>query len=117
MRDVARHFTMGTSMTKNVEETAGDLAAGFAALRDEVSKLAETMRALVQQQARAAGHHVSDAVGDVTDKIATSATDVQNRVRTASGEIEARIERNPLTTMLIILAIGISLGMLSRSRG
>ena len=103
-------------MTKNAEETAGDLTAGLAALRRDISRLAETMRELMQYQKQAAGLRVSEAVADARDKIASTATDAQNRVRAASGEIEASIERNPLIVVLIAFVVGMSLGMMSRSR-
>ena len=104
-------------MTKSDEGTTGDLAADFAALRQDVARLADTISGLVQHQTQAAGHRVSEAVDGVKDRIAGTAADTQNRVRTASGEIEAGIERNPLTAILIALGIGMSLGLLSRSRG
>jgi ElaB/YqjD/DUF883 family membrane-anchored ribosome-binding protein len=103
-------------MTKITEGTTGDLAADLAALRQDVARLAETMSKVVQHQAQAAGHRVSEAVGDTKDRITSTAADAQNRVRAVSGEIEAYIEHNPLTAVLIALGIGMSLGLLSRSR-
>jgi ElaB/YqjD/DUF883 family membrane-anchored ribosome-binding protein len=103
-------------MSRSADDSAGDLAADLAALRRDVARLAETMSALVQQQAQAAGHRVFEAVGDARDKIAGTAADAQDRVRAMGGEIEACIERNPLTAVLIALGIGVSLGLLSRSR-
>jgi len=100
-------------MTENAEGTAG---ADLAALRQDVARLAETVSKLVQHQTQAAGRRVSEAVGDARDKIASGATDAQNRVRATSGEIEACIERNPLMAVLIALGLGVSLGLLSRSR-
>ena len=104
-------------MTKNAEGASGDLTADLAALRQDIARLAETMSELVQHQTQAAGLRVSDAVGDARDRIVSTAADAQNRVRAASGEIEARIERNPLTAVLIAFGIGTLLGMMSRSRG
>jgi ElaB/YqjD/DUF883 family membrane-anchored ribosome-binding protein len=104
-------------MTRSAEDTPPDLAADLAALRRDVARLAETLSALVQQQTQAAGHRVSEAVGGARDRIASTAADAQNRVRAASGEIEAQIERNPLMAVLIALGVGVSLGLLSRSRG
>jgi ElaB/YqjD/DUF883 family membrane-anchored ribosome-binding protein len=103
-------------MSRSADDSPGDLAADLAALRRDVARLAETMSALVQQQTQAAGHRVSEAVGDVRDKIASTATDAQDRVRAAGGEIEACIERNPLMSVLIALGVGVSLGLLGRSR-
>ena len=79
-------------MTKPADGAAGDLAADLAALRQDVAHLAETFGKLVQHQ-------------------------TQDRVRAASSEIEASIVRNPFTAVLIALGIGISVGMMNRSRG
>ena len=100
-------------MSKNSE---GDLAADLAALREDVARLAETMNKLVQRQTEAAGAGVSEAVGDVKDKIANTAAEARD-ASTASGEIEASIERNPVTAVLIAFGVGMWLGLLSRSRG
>lgn len=93
-------------MTEDTEATSGDLAADLAALRRDVARLAETMSTRVQHQTQAAGHRVTEAVSDA-----------QNRVRVAGGEIEACIERNPLTAVLIALGVGMSLGLLSWRHG
>jgi ElaB/YqjD/DUF883 family membrane-anchored ribosome-binding protein len=103
-------------MTKNTEETAEDLTAELAALRRDIARLAETMRELMEQRTQAAGLRVSEAVADARDRIASTATDAQDRVRAASSEIEASIERNPLIVALIAFVVGMSLGMITRSR-
>jgi ElaB/YqjD/DUF883 family membrane-anchored ribosome-binding protein len=79
-------------MTEHAEGAAGDFAADLAALRADVAHLAETLGKLVQHQ-------------------------TQDRVRAASGEIEASIRRNPLTAILVAFGIGMSVGMMNRSRG
>jgi len=78
-------------MTEHAEGAAGDFAADLAALRQDVAHLAETLGKLVQHQ-------------------------TQDRVRAASGEIQASIRRNPLTAVLIAFGIGISVGIMNRSR-
>jgi ElaB/YqjD/DUF883 family membrane-anchored ribosome-binding protein len=115
--DVARFVILETSMTKNAEGAAGDLNADLAALREDVARLAETLSKLVQRQTHAAGLGVSDAVGDAKDTIASTAADARKHVRAARSEIEASIERNPLTAALIAFGVGMLLGMMSRSRG
>ena len=114
---VAGLFMLENSMTKNTEGAAGDLTADVTALRQDVARLAETMSELVRDQTQAAAGRVSEAVGDARHKIASTAADAQNRVRAASGEIEASIERNPLTAVLVAFGIGMLFGMMSRSRG
>jgi len=104
-------------MTENVNKNfARDLAADLAALRNDVARLAETMSELVQHQTQAAGFRVSEVVGDAKDRIASTAADARNRVCAASGEIEASIELNPLTAVLIAFGIGMLLGVVRRSR-
>lgn len=104
-------------MTKNTESAAGDLTADLAALREDVARLTETIGRLVQHQTQTAGLGVTDIVGDAKEKIASTTADAKSRVRAASGEIEASVERNPVTAVLIAFGIGMSLGMMSRSRG
>jgi ElaB/YqjD/DUF883 family membrane-anchored ribosome-binding protein len=101
------------SMSKNTE---GDVTAELAAIREDVARLAETISKLLQHQTRGAGLGASEAVGDAKDRIASTAADAQNHARAASGEIEASIERNPLTAVLIAFGVGMWLGMISRSR-
>jgi ElaB/YqjD/DUF883 family membrane-anchored ribosome-binding protein len=101
------------SMSKNTE---GDVAADLAAIREDVARLAETIGKLFQRQSQAAGVGVSEAVGDARDKIADTAAEARNLTRAASGGLEASVERNPLTAVLIAFGAGIWLGMISRSR-
>jgi ElaB/YqjD/DUF883 family membrane-anchored ribosome-binding protein len=112
--DVAGVVMLEMSMSKNTE---GDVAADLAAIREDVARLAETISKLLQRQSQAAGVGVSEAVGDAKDKVADTAAEARNLTRAASGEIEASIERNPLTAVLIAFGIGMWLGMMSRSRG
>ena len=104
-------------MTKNVESAAEDLTADLAALRQDVARLTEAIGKLVQHQTQTAGLGASDMVGGAKEKIASTAADAQSRVRAASDEIEASVERNPVTAVLIAFGIGMLLGMMSRSRG
>jgi ElaB/YqjD/DUF883 family membrane-anchored ribosome-binding protein len=100
-------------MSKNTE---GDVAADLAALRQDVARLAETIGKVLQHQTQAAGVGVSEAVGDAKDKVADTAAGARDFTRAASGEIEASIERNPLTAVLIAFGVGMWLGMIGRSR-
>jgi ElaB/YqjD/DUF883 family membrane-anchored ribosome-binding protein len=104
-------------MTKDVEDAAGDLTADFAALRRDVARVTETIGELVQRQTQSAGLRASEAVGEARDRITNTAAEAQGQLRSASGEIEASIERNPLTAVLIAFGVGISLGVFGRSRG
>lgn len=104
---------MGTSTQGPAEDIATDLIA----LRQDIARLVEAVRELAQNRTQAAGLQVAEAVGDAKAKIAGAAVGAQDRVREASGEIEDGIERNPLIAVLIAFGVGMSLGMMIRSRG
>lgn len=93
-----------------------DITADLAALRHDVARLAEYVGAQVQGQAQGAARHVSDAVDDAKSRIASTAADVKSRVTTAGGQVEASIERNPLTAIVVSFGAGMALGMMVRSR-
>lgn len=103
-------------MTRSSEGTTEDIPADLAALRQDVARLSESISALLQTQAQGAAQHFSDAVGDAKAKFASTAADVKSRVNAAGGEIEASIERHPLTAVLISFGVGMALGMVSRFR-
>jgi len=104
-------------MSRNTESAAEEFTADLAALREDVTSLADRLTKLVQHQTQSASHRVSEAVGDATDKIASTATNAQKSVCAAGREIEASIERKPLMSVLIAFGVGMSLGLLSRLRG
>ena len=82
-------------MTKNTEGVAGDLTADLAALRQDVGRLVETVNELMHRQM----------------------ADAQENVRAVRGEIEASIQRKPITAVLIAFGIGMLIGRMNRSRG
>ena len=104
-------------MSENIEGVTADIGSDLAALRRDIAHLAEAIRGLVAVQTEAAGVRLSGAMGDAKSKISNAADDAQNSVRAASGEIEAAIDRNPLTAVLIALVVGMFIGLISRSRG
>ena len=74
------------------------------------------MGKFMRQQAQAASERAFEAVGDATDRLASTTADAQNRVCAAGTAFEAGVARHPLTSTLIALGIGMSLGLLSRWR-
>jgi ElaB/YqjD/DUF883 family membrane-anchored ribosome-binding protein len=96
---------------KTGEPTAADLTADLAALRADITRLSDTIAGLVRTQADHAG-----AVGDARDQLSRAAADAQDSALGAAADLERRIERNPLTAVLIAAGLGIMLGMMSRSR-
>jgi ElaB/YqjD/DUF883 family membrane-anchored ribosome-binding protein len=94
-----------------------DLSAELASLRADIARLSETLAGLVRGQAGAAGAAVRGAVGDARDQISQAAAQAQDSALGAAADLERRIERNPLTAVLIAAGVGIALGMMSKSRG
>jgi len=103
-------------MTKTTEGTIEDTTAHLVALRQDIARLSESFSALLQNPAPGIAQHDSDAVDDTKAKISSTAADVKSRVNAAGGEIEASIERNPLTAIMISFGVGIALGMMTRVR-
>ena len=103
-------------MTKTTEGTFEETTAHLAALRRDIARLSESVSALLQNSAPGVAEQVSDAVDDAKAKFSSTAADVKSRVNGAGGEIEASIERHPLTAMLISFGVGMALGMMTRAR-
>ena len=102
---------------KTGDVAAPDLAADLAALRADIARLSDTMAGLMRGQVDAAGAAVKGAVGDARSQISQAACHAQESAFGAAADIERRIERNPLTAVLIAVGIGMALGMMTKSRG
>ena len=104
-------------MNKDFEIAGEEISASFAALRRDMSKLVEAMSALAQNQTRTAGDQFAETVGDATARVSATGAEAARRVGAAGCEMEACVERNPLTTALVAFGVGVSLGMLTRKLG
>jgi ElaB/YqjD/DUF883 family membrane-anchored ribosome-binding protein len=102
---------------KTDDVAASDLAADLAALRADIARLSDTMSGLVKTQANSAGAAVRGAMGDARDQLSQAAAQAQDSALGAAAELERKIEKNPLTAVLIAAGIGMALGMMSKSRG
>ena len=103
-------------MSKITEGTVEDTTAHLAALRQDIARLSESVGALLQNPAPGAAQQVSNAVDGAKATFFSTAADVKSRVNSAGGEIEASIERNPLTAIMISFGVGMALGMMTRAR-
>ena len=102
---------------KTGDFTPSDLNADLTALRADIARLSDTVAAMVRFQADAAGAAVRGAVGDARDQLSQAASNAQDSAYGAAADLERRIEKNPLTAVLIAAGIGMALGMMSKSRG
>ena len=96
---------------------APDLAADLAAIRADITRLSDTMARLMLGQADAARAVVKGAVGDARSQISQAANSAQDSAFGVAADVERRIEKNPLTAVLIAAGIGMALGMMTKSRG
>jgi ElaB/YqjD/DUF883 family membrane-anchored ribosome-binding protein len=99
---------------KPVEEATQDFTADLTALRDDIAKLSSSISDLIRAQTAATTNTVTGAVDNARQKISDTASKAQDRVSGASTDLEAAIERNPLSAVLIALATGIFVGLLTR---
>ena len=101
---------------RTADGAAADIAADLATLRADIKNLSETIAGLMRGRSNAAGAAVKGAVGDARDQISQAASHAQDSVFGAAADLERRIERDPLTAVLIAAGIGIAIGMTTKSR-
>jgi ElaB/YqjD/DUF883 family membrane-anchored ribosome-binding protein len=92
------------------------LAADFAALRDDVTKLTSSVTELARRQASATTSTVMDTVDGTRQKLSDTTAEAQNRLREAGSDLEGMIERNPMVAILAALSAGLMIGMMSGAR-
>ena len=112
--DAGGEFIMSA---KTGDSGSSELVADLAALRADIARLSDTVAAMARTQADAVGAAMKGAVGDARDQLSQAASNAQDSALGAAADIERRIERNPLTAVLIAAGIGMALGMMSKSRG
>src|ERR1700683_3546344 len=105
------------SMSNKTGDAVSDLSTDLAAVRADIARLSDTMATLMRSQADAAGAAVRGAVDGARDQLSQAAAQAQDSAFGAAADLERRIERNPLTAVLIAAGIGMALGMMSKSRG
>ena len=101
---------------KSGDATAADFAVDLAALRADIASLSETIAGLMRGRFNAAGAAVKGAVGDARDQLSQAASHAQDSAFGAAADLERRIERDPLTAVLIAAGIGMAIGMMTKSR-
>ena len=88
----------------------------LALLRRDIEKLSRDVTALVKNQTAAASANLMQAIDAAKGSIADSATEAGERVSSLGTELEATIARNPITSLLIALGVGVMAGMMTHSR-
>lgn len=96
------------------EDVSQDIAADLASLRDDIAKLTASVSELVRAEATATTNTVLGAVNDARQKFSERASEAQDRLSGAGSDVEATIKRNPLMAVLVAMAAGVLIGLLSR---
>lgn len=102
--------------TKLRGDAAQDFAADLAALRADIASLTTSVGALIKAETSASTETLYGAMDAARQKLADGAADAKERLSGASSDLEVVIERNPLVAVLIALAAGLFVGLLSRGR-
>ncbi|MEJ0094428.1 MAG: hypothetical protein WDN46_13610 [Methylocella sp.] len=101
---------------KPFEEASHNFAADLTALREDITRLSASVTELVRGQASVTTESVFGAVDAARQKLSDGASDAKDRLAGASSDLEATIERNPLIAVLIAMAAGLLIGLMSRAR-
>jgi ElaB/YqjD/DUF883 family membrane-anchored ribosome-binding protein len=97
------------------------------ALKSDLTQLSNTVTQLVQSQGTGLREAALGAVGAARERVGATvsgaaeqgrqlAGQAQTQVAAMAREIEAQIERNPMTAVLVALGVGFAVGLMSRSR-
>jgi ElaB/YqjD/DUF883 family membrane-anchored ribosome-binding protein/uncharacterized protein YjbJ (UPF0337 family) len=101
-----------------VQKAAGnamnEIANGdFDALRADVTKLAQTVSQLVQNQASSTRDQINSVVGTASDNLSQTAAMAQDRFNSMEAEMESQIKKNPLAAVGVALGIGVLIGKMT----
>jgi len=99
--------------TKAKEASVSD---EISVLKADIARLTAAVADLVKLEASQARSKVEDVVVDLYNEGRDKLGQVGDRAKGLSEELNHTIERNPTTSVLTALGIGLVLGMLSRSR-
>ncbi|MBW0004929.1 MAG: DUF883 family protein [Hyphomicrobiales bacterium] len=91
------------------EIASGDLDS----LRADVTKLAQTVSQLVQNQANSTRNQITNAVGAAGDNLSQTAAMAQDRFMSMEAEMESQIKQNPLAAVGVAFGIGLLIGKMT----
>ena len=95
---------------KPTEEPADEIRDELKALRDDFAKLVDTVKSLGGERAESVLHRAKEAAEHTADEIRMSAGEARQRGEAAAEDIEAMIQRHPLTSILVAVGLGFIFG-------
>ncbi|MDR3463069.1 MAG: hypothetical protein P4L76_12220 [Beijerinckiaceae bacterium] len=96
-------------------KVAQDFTADLATLRDDIAKLTGTVSQLLRSRAAGAGGRVYNSYAETVDHLGDRAAEARDQLGSIGHDVEARIERNPLSAILVAALAGLLLGLFSRA--
>lgn len=103
-------------LLRNRATDAADQASGiFGRARDRAASRAADARDQVKSRAYDARDDLMSRASDARDRFSDHAADLQDRMGSLGSDLETKIERNPLTAVVVAAIAGLLMGMLSRS--
>jgi len=97
------------------KETAA-VSEEITVLKQDIARLTAAVADLVKLEATQARGRVEDVVVDLYKEGREALSQAGTRAKGLSDDLNHTIERNPTTSVLAALGIGLVIGMLSRSR-
>lgn len=104
-----------TKEFKETEKAAQDFTADLATLRDDIAKLTGTVTQLLRSRANTATDQVYSSYAQTRDQLGNRAAEARDQLGSLSSEVESKIERNPLSAVLVAALAGLLLGLFSRA--
>jgi len=103
-----------STVQKAASNAMNEIASGdFEALQADVTKLAQTVGQLVQNQASSTREQMRSVVGAASDNLTQTAAMAQDRFMSLEAEMESQIKRNPLAAVGVALGIGVLIGKMT----
>jgi ElaB/YqjD/DUF883 family membrane-anchored ribosome-binding protein len=90
-----------------------DFTADLATLRDDIAKLTGTVSQLLRARANTATGHVYNSYAETRDQLGGRAAEAREHLGTLGHDVETKIERNPLSAVLVAALAGLLLGLFS----
>jgi ElaB/YqjD/DUF883 family membrane-anchored ribosome-binding protein len=95
---------------------ASAVVADLNQLREDVAHMKDALAELIRGEAGQASATLRGAVKGAKRQMSQTAANAQDSALSAAADFERRIEKNPLTAVLIAGGIGLMLGVMSRPR-
>ncbi len=103
-----------------------ELSQDLSRIREDLGKLTDTVANMLTGRSGSVAGRVMGAMEDTRQTLSgTADTAMQtgkdymygatDKLREASGQVEASIERNPLTAVMVAAALGLVVGMMGRN--